>query len=60
MADFTLRWFFLPRSGFLHSADAAVGMTKSGDVSTDSPVVSATFHTAPQSFGSAGQFFYVP
>ena len=38
---------FLPRSGFLHSANAAVGMTEWGYVSTDSPTVSRVFHTAP-------------
>ena len=38
---------FLPRSGFLHSACAAVGMTKLGYVSTDSPIVSGMFHAAP-------------
>ena len=27
VADFTLRWYFLPRGGFLHSACATVGMT---------------------------------
>ena len=29
---FILRWFINPRGGFLHSADATVGMTKMGDV----------------------------
>ena len=27
VADFILRWFIIQRGGFLHSADAAVGMT---------------------------------
>ena len=32
VADFSLRWFIFQRGGFLHSACAAVGMTKLGDV----------------------------
>ena len=48
VADFILWWFFLQRGGFLHSADAAVGMTEWGCVSTDSPTVSTVFHAAPR------------
>ena len=33
VASFILWWFFLQRGGFLHSAGAAVGMTKWGNVS---------------------------
>ena len=47
MADFTLRLYFLPRGGFLHSADATVGMTQWGDVSTNSPTVSRAFYVSP-------------
>ena len=38
---------FLPRGGFLHSANAPVGMTRWGDVSTDSPIVSRMFQVVP-------------
>ena len=38
---------FLLRGGFLHSANATVGMTKRGYVSTNSPTVSRVFYAAP-------------
>ena len=44
VANFILWWFFFQRGGFLHSADAAVGMPYRGSASTDSPTVSTTFH----------------
>ena len=47
MADFILWLFLVLRSGFLHSANAPVGMTERGDVCTNSPTVSRIFQVAP-------------
>ena len=47
MTSFILCWFIAQRGGFLHSACAAVGMTKE-NVSTDSPTVSTAFYVAPR------------
>ena len=47
MASFILRWYFLQRGGFLHSACAKGLNDKMGDVSTDSPFVSGMFQAAP-------------
>ena len=48
VASFILRWFFLQRGGFLHSADAQGLNDIRYNVSTDSPTVSTTFHAAPR------------
>ena len=44
MADFTLCRFFLLRGGFLHSADAAVGMTYRGGSVLPTQVMIAAWH----------------
>ena len=60
VAGFILCWFILQRGGFLHSADAAVGMTKWGDVFCiigNSSVLSGRNGTQAVPYGFAGGWY---